>query len=664
MKSWCGGTKELRFGTVAWLVSLLAVLSLPAIAIKAQRRSGVHPNVTPLFSVQVAFKRAALDKFKGLTATMDNVTNSIKVVNAIEEKNGAAWARLADRMEETGWMELHVDTPEEAFFTNDMKVYCAGLLEGLLTAERMSQFYSNFYPLLQPDQNSSLALMNIRSVFHDELEYIMRQAGLQSGVIDAEPAEPYWKQMRYLLVQMWGLKDAYNMVAEEKGVRKISMMDMFFINSHAELPELIQAYAPAAVKSREAFQQTAPVKKMEVLLQQNSSAARRGEEAVEVHAEPRRASKEELRAAEKDWKLRLAKHGHCSALVRLGNRNSDIYVGHSTWSDYSKMLRIYKYYNFHLPLSLQSNKLVAFSSYPGCVSSTDDFYMMDNGLTVMDTTLELLNTELYDRIPEFPNNPRIPKFMHVMSVNRVAKTGPQWTTMYGSRNLGTGNSQWIVVDYNRFLPGKRLGENTIRLLEQVPGITQQADISSQLESRGYWGGYNRPFFEVTRRMSGHEKAEATFGALYSFEDAPRANIMKRVGLTVSSLKDMRSAMTHNDGKDAPPAGTMAAGAGNAIMARLDLDASVGNIPNGGIDAKVTSACLMKKMACQAISGPSHASRNPFRWKSEAKGGAVSADLFQGWPHLGLPDVYDFDYVEMSPVQDKKASSTLTESNKC
>ena len=61
---------------------------------------------------------------------------------------------------------------------------------------------------------------------------------------------------------------------------------------------------------------------------------------------------------------------------------------------------------------------------------------------------------------------RLPKFLHVMAVNRVAKTGQvkrmeqegtpeelcggtQWTSMLAEENTGTGNSQWIVVDYNR-----------------------------------------------------------------------------------------------------------------------------------------------------------------------------------------------------------------------
>jgi len=358
---------------------------------------------------------------------------------------------------------------------------------------------------------------------------------------------------------------------------------------------------------------------------------------------------------DRDWKLRLAKHGHCSAMVRLAPSNGDLLVGHTTWSDYSKMTRVFKYYDFHLPLSFQSSELIGFSSYPGCVSSTDDFYMMDSGLTVMDTSLEVLNPKVYDRISDDPQRPRLPRFLHVMAVNRVAKTGTQWTSMLSSESLGTGNSQWVVVDYNRFKAGQPLEDGALRLLEQLPGISHQADLTSELSSKGFWSSFNRPFFEDIRRMSGHEQAEARWGSFYSFASSPRAQLLQRYGAGVGDLGGMREAMTKNDPKDTVVG--QPSGPGHAIMARLDLDAMVNNIPNGGIDAKVTNSCLLKKMKCQAISGPSHQALPAFRWTSQE--GGVKTELFQGWPHLGLPDVWDFHFVEMTP-EEKLATSKLSD----
>eukprot|EP00439_Symbiodinium_sp_Y106_P070018 s3852_g12.t1 len=625
---------------------VLSSIACYGLAIKAR---GVHPNLTPLFNVKATFDRKNIDKLKGLSATLDNETNQIVLVNAVED-HAVSWARLADRLSETGWIELHVSTPKGAFFSNDLKMYSAGIVEGYLTAERMSQFYSNFYPLLQPNEDSTLAMMNIRNSFNQQIQHIMRMCQLAAGTAEGEPADPYWKHVRYLFLQMWGLKDAYNLVAEEKignfyGVRTIDMVDLLFINSHAELPELIEAFRPQAVAARSgaASSDDAPD-------WQNSTSG----SLLEA-----RVSQADALTIDSDWKLRLAKHGHCTALVRLAPANSDLFIGHTTWGDYSKMSRVYKYYRFDLPLSFHSHELMGFSSYPGCVSSTDDFYMMDNGLAVMDTTLEVLNPKLYSRVMDDPGKPRLPKFLHVMAVNRVAKTGTQWTSMMAEQNTGTGNSQWIVVDYNRFIPGQPLQRNALRILEQVPGMTHQADITTELTSRGYWGSFNRPFFEDIRRMSGHKTAEESYGKLFSFEDSPRASLLRRFGSGVSQLGDMRSTMTRNDPKDAVPG--FPAGPGHAIMARLDLDSMVNNIPNGGIDAKVTSACLFKRMACQAVSGPSHGSYPAFRWTSQATDTAPAAELFQGWPHLGLPDVWDFDFVEMSSDEDKLANSQLGDS---
>jgi len=56
----------------------------------------------------------------------------------------------------------------------------------------------------------------------------------------------------------------------------------------------------------------------------------------------------------------------------------DIYAGHDSWFYYNMMLRIFKRYEFNYNNPLLKAKKVAFSSYPGMLSSLDDFYMMDN----------------------------------------------------------------------------------------------------------------------------------------------------------------------------------------------------------------------------------------------------------------------------------------------
>jgi len=62
------------------------------------------------------------------------------------------------------------------------------------------------------------------------------------------------------------------------------------------------------------------------------------------------------------------------------------------------------------------------------------------------------------------------------------------------------------------------------------------------------------------------------------------------------------------------------------------------VPEGGIDAKITSRCLVKDMKLQAISGPPHSEEyDAFDWAS------VKSD----WPRFGLPVTWSFDWVNIA-----------------
>jgi len=96
--------------------------------------------------------------------------------------------------------------------------------------------------------------------------------------------------------------------------------------------------------------------------------------------------------------LQLAKNGHCSALIKVPGDLSDLWTAHSSWFTYGAMNRIYKHYFFDLKASFVSAKKMSFSSYPGFLESLDDFYIMDNGLAMVQTTNSILNQTLYNYV--------------------------------------------------------------------------------------------------------------------------------------------------------------------------------------------------------------------------------------------------------------------------
>jgi len=622
---------------MGWLLAALAGLAagradqaleeefFSALQLSAESLASAETRNAPLYAVGLGFKPAELNPAGGVTVVFDPDTYSLKMVAGVSKSNGLAWGHLEEKLGTTGWDELYVQTSESSRATNDVRVYAAGFLEGYLTAARLSQFYSNFYQLIIKDEDNQRALTNIRTMYGKELEFVKTNANIHPGALSVEPVDPYWKQVRYLLFQMWGMKDGYNAVALAKAVKMIDLVDMWMINNHGELNEEMEAYKPSAVIEREKVQ-----------------GARA--DLLQVHRLVRRAQKGFLApdvaadTSDEAWEQRM-RHSRCSAFVRLADQNADILVGHATWDDYSKMTRIFKYYNFNLPGAWTKATHMAFSSYPGNLWSSDNFYVMNSGLVVVDTSLEILNPKVYDRIPDFPSNPKIPNFLHVMAVNRMAQTGNHWTSLFSERNSGTGNAQWMIVDYNSFNPNEPLKDNTVWLLEQIPGVTQKVDISAEIRSKGYFASYNRPYSGHIRAETGHDAAQARHGALYSFANSPRGQIFSRVGVSVQTLFDMRNLMTRNA---YPHEGTFPSAAGHAIAARMDL-VGYSPIPNGAIDAKVVNRCLLRQLQAQAISGPTHSQQKVFAW---AEGGK---DLWPGWPHLGLPDSYNFDWVQMTPT---------------
>merc|ERR1719284_1888638 len=199
----------------------------------------------------------------------------------------------------------------------------------------------------------------------------------------------------------------------------------------------------------------------------------------------------------------------------------------------------------------------------------------------------------------------------------------------------------MVVDYNKFSSGENLRDGAFYVVEQVPGVTHAADMTKFLQEHGFWASENRAWFKDVRDAAGATEAEELHGDLFSADRNPRAHIFAATAPELTSLAGMRDEMQRNRWPH-----EVDGGIGNtpdhAIAARGDLDKQSPN-PNGAVDSKVTSACLVKKLQCDAISGPTHESQKPFKWTDER-----GRELYPDAPHDGQPDLWNFDWVRMAP----------------
>jgi len=578
-----------------------------------------------LYEVTLNIDIEAMNAPAGVTMYFEKRAHALRLDAGLGSKEGIAWGFYTDNIASSGWSELRVFGSSLNTVTNDVKMYSAGYVEGLLTCVRISQYYANVHSLLMAAEASHHALLQIRSQLEAQVGFMKANINLVEHIWPEEPTDIKWKHGRYLLFQLWGMMDGYNVAARHFKVHELSLVDFFLLNSMGEMTTLMEAYEPQKVSDR-AKASSPPL----VFLQKNAVVRREGGGANDTAA-----------AAEEDakWEQRMRK-SRCSALVRVKENNADLYVGHTTWADYSTMTRIYKYYHLPLPGAESMVTMLAMSSYPGTIHSGDTYIMADSGLVITETQLELIDFFKYDNVKDFPFNAHLPNWVHLLITTRLASTGAEWAKIWSTQNTGTLMSQWLVVDYNLYSAGKPLPDNLLWIVEQVPGQIESRDMTQYLRSNGYWGSVNRPFFQSVRDVSGFTKAQASHGALYSVNDCPRCRIFKGAAPGINSLLDMRGTMQRNG---YPFQAHEPMLPGHDIAARFDLDPTM-PLPNGGIDSKITSRCLQGALTSQIISGPTHQGQAVFSWKQSD--GRLK---FPGVPWRGLPERWGFDWLQTGPV---------------
>ncbi|KAH6925052.1 hypothetical protein HPB50_000212 [Hyalomma asiaticum] len=140
-----------------------------------------------------------------------------------------------------------------------------------------------------------------------------------------------------------------------------------------------------------------------------------------------------------------------------------------------------------LPQDIVPGHTWTMSSYPGMILSYDCFYLTSAGLAITETQLSNSNHDLFKLIK--PTGSVLGEFRETVAC-RLSTTSEEWVRTVAQQNSGTSNNQVMVLDYKRFSPGTPIVKGTLWLYEQMPGITQAADVSDLLREKRYWASYN------------------------------------------------------------------------------------------------------------------------------------------------------------------------------
>ena len=341
---------------------------------------------------------------------------------------------------------------------------------------------------------------------------------------------------------------------------------------------------------------------------------------------------------------------HCSAIVKVLEDGSDLFVSHNTWTGYSNMLRILKRYTYNYEDI--SGNTIALSSYPGVIYSIDDFYLISSGLTVLETTIGNYNNSLWKNVVA---DRMVFEFIRNTVANRLATSGKQWTRVFAKFNSGTYNNQFMIVDYNKFQKGvhpSRLSDDLLWVLEQMPGVVEFGDVTHVLRRQHYWPSYNVPYFQSIYDISDQESQVKKYGDFFTYNRTARALIFKRDHKNITDISSLYRLMRYNDFKNDPLSRCDCSppySGEYAIAARSDLNDPKGRYPfgalsfrpHGAIDVKITNADLLPKLEMVATSGPTYEQQPPFQW---------SNTKIVGVRHTGQPNLFKFGpvHVKWSP----------------
>lgn len=325
---------------------------------------------------------------------------------------------------------------------------------------------------------------------------------------------------------------------------------------------------------------------------------------------------------------RVKGSGSCSAIVKLLPDNSDLLIGHNTWTSYVNMLRIFKLYDFKFSMSSTNKNVIpghtqAFSSYPGRLFSGDDYYLLSSGLVTMETSIENTNPDLW----KFVTPKCVMENARVVVSNRLATSGGEWISYFKVDNSGTYNNQWMIVDYQRFVKGETPPGGLLWVLEQMPGCSAFQDQTNMLINNSYWASYNIPFYPDIYDSSGTGAMAKEYGDFFTYDKAPRAKIFARENGKVTDVPSLISLMQYNNFQHDDLATCQCKppySGENGIAARSDLNppdgtyafSALGHRLHGAIDLKVTSSELFsQQLSCYASSGPTSAQQPAFQWST-------------------------------------------------
>ncbi|EDS88606.1 hypothetical protein EHI_052510, partial [Entamoeba histolytica HM-1:IMSS] len=261
-------------------------------------------------------------------------------------KTYLATGTFKDTLFQHGWGFLRINSAQSTSLDMDKQIAkCAGMVEGYLTAGNIR------------DSMANQRAQNIVEEWDDvTLQYINRNIAYNKKIVEDQSLnDPWARALGLVLAQTFGVREG---ALRKLPVLPLTETDIFILNSDGDLGDLQNIAAHCLWPEMKGFH----------------------------HGN-------HTRFPDKWYEL----HSHCTGLIKLLPDYSDLFVAQDTWSSPTTMNRIMKDYHMKYFDKAIGEKSIKFSSYPGVTHSLDDFWLLSNGLSVIETTMHCWNQDQFEK---------------------------------------------------------------------------------------------------------------------------------------------------------------------------------------------------------------------------------------------------------------------------
>ncbi|CRK99634.1 CLUMA_CG012945, isoform A [Clunio marinus] len=346
---------------------------------------------------------------------------------------GCARACYKDQKHSNGLAFIEIET--QSGYNDHHQAFCAGILEGSLTWMNIyAQWTNTIESFCRKSNENQKFCIWLRDIVNTNYQNVLTLAK------DNHKTDNYHHQIFLFYQQLIGIETGF-----KKGVERarrefeIPFVDFILLNSRIDIQDLKIYY--------------------------NEFVA--NDEKNEVEIMPR-VGQMILKVLSND----------------MGQPK--ILVGHSADGDYNSMLKIVKTYRFKFHQGpdassrLVANTDITFSSYPGAITSSDDFYLASGKHSrIIISGVSLKHHESSQLLHGLDLEGTVFLAARVMAANRLSHNGKFWSKVM-ARDPDIGAKQWLIIDEKRL---KFLTDNSSKDDDnEMPSTINNNDIPSDQPS--------------------------------------------------------------------------------------------------------------------------------------------------------------------------------------